>query len=149
MSYQEKSSISSIFCSAVIFISYCVYVLQKYQAGSLDLSGDLSSWGLMILIFILVSIVVRILSEIVLNIVNAIATQKADDVMFADERDKLIDLKGMRVSAYIGGIGFLLSLATLALKMPSFVMLNVAYLGFMLGDVAGEITKLHHYRQGV
>jgi hypothetical protein len=167
MSYQEKRSISSIFATVLIFLGYWLYASHRLQTGT-ALASDLSFWGLLILIFVPVSIVVRILIEIGLAIANATANAIAnaaanakanaaacgdaapyiEDPSFTDERDQLIELKSERFSAYVAGFGFLLAMLLLVLKQPAYVMLNTIFLAFNLGAIAESLAKLYYYRRG-
>ncbi|MHC1781204.1 MAG: hypothetical protein AB9891_00340 [Anaerolineaceae bacterium] len=149
MSYHEKSSILSIINFPLVYGGYWVYVLQNLNGDNPGLNSDLSFWGASILIFVGVSVVTRIILEILFNIANAIATRRADDISFEDERDRLFELKSNRVSAYVVGFGFLLSLVTLVLKWPPYIMLNVLYFAFIASVMTAEIIKLRYYRKGM
>jgi hypothetical protein len=149
MSYHEKSSILSIICFPLTYAGYWIYVLQKLRGDDPNLINDLSFWGASILIIVGISIIARIILEILLNIANAIATRKADDQSFEDERDRLFELKSNRVSAFVVGFGFLLSVVTLVLKWPPYVMLNVLFFAFIASVVMAEMIKLRYYRKGM
>jgi hypothetical protein len=149
MSYHEKSSILSIINFPLVYGSYWIYVLQKLNGDNPGLISDLSFWAASILIFVGISVVARIILEILFNIANAIATRRADDQSFEDERDRLFELKSNRVSAYVVGFGFLLSLVTLVLKWPPYIMVNVLYFASIASVVTAEIIKLRYYRKGM
>lgn len=149
MSYQEKSSILSIINFPLVYGSYWIYIRQRLNGDNPGLINDLSFWAASILIFVGISVVARIILEILFNIANAIVTRRADDQSFEDERDRLFELKSNRVSAYVVGFGFLLSLATLVLKWPPYIMLNVMYFAFIASVVTAEIIKLRYYRKGM
>ena len=149
MAYQEKSSILSIICFPLVYGGYWIYILQKLREEGQNSVNDLSFWGASILIFIGISIAARIILEILFNIANAIATRVEEDPMIEDERDRLFELKSNRISAFVVGIGFLLSLVTLVLKWPAYIMLNVLYFSFVLSVVTAEIAKLRYYRKGM
>lgn len=149
MSYQEKRNIVAIISTVFIVTVYCLYMFAKHQGGSINLTDDLSFWGLAILIFIPLSIVVRIITEIIFNIINTIVTKEEEDPAVADERDKIIELKAMRISYGVVGVGFLLSLVSLVLKMPAPVMLNIVFFSFNIAEIIGCILQISYYRRGV
>jgi hypothetical protein len=149
MSYQEKRTILSIVSAILIYAGYCLYVFQKYQQGGLELANDLSFWGATILKTIAIAIVARIIIEIAFNIINTIVTRVEEDPTFDDERDKLIELKASRIIAIVAGIGFLLSMGALVIKMPAYVMINIMFFSMNLGDILGSISQLYFYRRGV
>jgi hypothetical protein len=149
MSYQEKSSILSLICFPFFYGAYWIFTLQKIKTGTPGLVDDLSFWAIQILIFVGLSVAGRIILEILFNIASAIATRREEVSMMEDERDRLFELQSTRVSAYIVGFGFLLSLSTLALKWPPYIMVNVLYFAFIGSTLAAEITKLRYYRKGM
>ena len=149
MSYQERSSTVSIFTSLLIYAAYLFYVFIKFREGSVDMANDLRFWGIVILIFVPIAIVVRIVIIIIFTIVNTILTQRMDDPSFEDERDKIIGLKTARKSIYVVGFGFLLSLVTLVLRWPPAIMINIIYFSFVLSDLTESVLKIISYRRGV
>jgi hypothetical protein len=90
----------------------------------------------------------QIVIHIVFHIINKIVTNE-DIITICDERDKLIDLKALRISHWIFTMGFLLSMIALAIGMPPYVMfLTLIASGFISGIVS-EIAKIYFYRKGV
>ena len=148
LSHPEKRNIAYIICNILVLLLYSIYVFRKYQQGEINLAEDLSFWGLTILIFVAISVVVRIVIEILLNIINAIVTRKEEDLSFTDERDKLIEFKAIKISEVVVGIGFLLSMISLVVKMPPFVMINVIFFSLFIGDIIGSVAQLFYYRRG-
>lgn len=97
MSYQEKKHIVSLFSSILIFGSYCFYVYLRYHDAVMEGTELFRFWGAVILILIPVTIVAKIIIEIIFVIINRIATNEAAPA-FADELDKQIELRAMRFS---------------------------------------------------
>ncbi len=148
MSDQQKRSIISIICTSLVYIVYCIYLYQKYQAGELDPINDFRFWGSVILILIAVQIVFNIVITIIFSIVYAIITNDQDCSSFTDERDKLIELKSIRISYIVVGIGFLISMVTLVIGMPPFVMFNIVFFSFNLAEIIGSVSQLYFYKRG-
>lgn len=149
MSYQEKSSILSLICFPFFYGAYWIFTLQKINAGDPRLVDDLGFWAIQILIFVGLSVVGRIILEILFNIASAIATRREEVSMMEDERDRLFEMRSTRVSAFIIGFGFLLSLATLAIHWPAYIMINLLYFAFIGSTLAAEIAKLRYYHKGM
>ncbi len=148
MSYQEKKNIVSLVSTILIFGFYCLYVFQRYQEGSMDTTETFKFWGAAILILIPVTIVAKIIIDIVFNIINRIAT-KEKEPSFSDELDKLIELKATRISHYVFVLGFLLAMGSLVMEMqPSTMFIILIFSGFV-SEVVGVITTLYCYRRGV
>jgi hypothetical protein len=148
MTYQEKKSIVSLISAILIFVSYSLYMYPQHPEGGLESTETFRYWGSFVLILTIVSIVAHILISIIFNIVFRITT-KEKEPKFADELDKLIDLKANRNSFFVFIIGFLLAMGSLVFYQPSQVMFMILIISGFLSDVTGSITKLYHYRRGV
>lgn len=145
---EEKRSIISIISVSVVYIIYCIYVFGKFTRGSLDLVLHDKTWGLIILAFIPVQIVLNIIISILYSIVHAVITREEDDSEMVDERDKVIRLKANSVAYMVVSVGFMLSVITVAMGLPLFIMLNVLYLAFNLAEIIGSSIQLRYYSRG-
>ena len=148
MSFQEKKNIVSLFSATLIFVFYCMYVFQRYQGEILDSTETFKFWGSVILILIPVSIAAKIIVHIVFSIINKMATNEKEP-SFADELDKLIELKATRISHYVFVLGFLLSMGSLVMDMSPSMMFIILILSGFVSELAGIITQLYLYRRGV
>jgi hypothetical protein len=148
MTYQEKKSIVSLISTILIFGSYCLYMYPQYPEGGAELTETFHYWGSFVLILTLISIVAHIIISIIFNIVFRITTREKEPT-FADELDKLIDLKATRNSFFVFIIGFLLAMGSLVIDQPSQVMFIILIAAGFISDVTGSVTKLYHYRRGV
>ena len=148
MSYQEKQNIVNIFSGLLVTIIYAWMVYQRHMQGQYDLVNDFRTWGIIFLIFIGVSIVVRIIIQIIFHIINAIATRE-EDVPKEDERDKLIKLKATRNSYYAFTSGFVISVVGLALGMPVH-WIFIAFVAFgLIAEILDNGSQIYYYRKGV
>jgi len=148
MSYQEKQNIVNIFSGLLVTVIYALLVYQRHQQGRFDLTEDFQTWGLIFLIFIGISIVVRIIIQIVFHIINAIATRE-EDVPVEDERDQMIKLKATRNSYYAFTSGFVLSVLGLAVGMPVH-WIFVAFVGFgLIAEILDNGSQIYYYRKGI
>src|SRR4051794_37145076 len=105
MTYQEKKSILSLISAILIFGFYCLYMYPRYPGGGLESMETFRFWGSFVLILTLFSIVAHIMISIIFNIVFRMTTSEKEP-KFADELDKLIDLKAARNSFFVFIIGF-------------------------------------------
>jgi len=148
MSYQEKQNIVNIFSGLLITVIYAWMVYQRHIQGQFDLTEDFKTWGIVFLIFIGISIVVRIIIQIIFHIINAIATRE-ENVPVEDERDQLIKLKATRNSYYAFTSGFVLSVLGLALGMPVH-WIFVAFVGFgLIAEILDNGSQIYYYRKGI
>ena len=148
MTYQEKQNIVNIFSGLLITAIYAWMVYQRQLQGRFDLSEDFSKWGVIFLIFIGVSIVTRIIIQIIFHILNAIATRE-QEVPAVDERDKLVKLKATRNSYYVLTSGFVLSVMALAIGMPVYGMF-IAFVVFgLIAEIMDNGSQIYYYRKGI
>lgn len=148
MTYQEKKSIVSLISAILIFVAYSLYMYPQYPKGGVDSIETFRYWGSFVLILTVVSIIAHILISIIFNIVFRITT-KEKEPKFADELDKLIELKAFRNSFFLFVLGFLLAMVSLIFYQPTHVMFIILILSGFISDVTGSLTKLYHYRRGV
>lgn len=148
MGHQEKQSIVAIIGSILVIGFYSLYIYKNYIQADIELLNDFQFWGKSFLYFIPIGIVVQIVIHIVFAIANRIITRE-DIPAFTDERDKLIELKSIRISHWIFIFGFMLSMGFVAMGMKPYVMfLTLIFSGFM-ASLASEIAKIIYYRKGV
>ncbi len=148
MSYQEKQNVVNIFSGLLVTIIYALMVYQRHQQGRFDLTDDFQTWGRIFLVFIGISIVVRIIIQIIFHIINAIATRE-ENVPVEDERDQLIKLKATRNSYYAFTSGFVLSVLGLAVGMPVH-WIFIAFVAFgLIAEILDNGSQIYYYRKGI
>ena len=147
MGHQEKQSIVSIIGSVLIIGFYSLYVFRHYIQPEPELLNSYQFWGKSFLYLIPVSIVVQIVIQIVFAIINRIITQE-DTPDITDERDKLIELKSIRISHWIFICGFMLAMGSLAIGIEPFVMFLTLVSSGFLASLASEVAKIIYYRKG-
>lgn len=161
MSYQEKRTIVSIISGMMVLAAYCIYVFGRYQSGNID-PNDWKFFAASILIFIGIGIAVAIAIQIIFHIMIAISiavkererddkeiSKMVENTIVEDEMDKLIELKSMRISFAIAGVGFITAMVSLVLGSPAVVMLNILFLSCFVGGLTEGILSLYYYRKGV
>lgn len=84
-------------------------------------------WGIVIVLAIIVTIAATILTHIVSAIIEAIKTGEQDPKIedFEDERDKLIDLRGTKITYSVSSIGVFLAMLTFYFGQPPLVMFTL------------------------
>jgi len=148
MSYQEKQNIVNILSGLLITVIYSIIIYQRQLQGRFDLTEDFSKWGVLFLIFIGVSVVARIIIQIIFHIINAIATRE-EKTPVEDERDKLVKLKGTRNSYYAFTSGFVLSVMGLALGMPVHWVFILFVVFGLIAEIIDNGSQIYYYRKGV
>jgi hypothetical protein len=128
---------------------YLVNLFQMFQEGGLVSTKLFSLWALVILATIIVNIIASILTNIVLTIVESIKAKTYENPRFiADERDKLIELKGMRSSYIAFSVGVLVSVLAFAFGQPPLVMISLIIFFAIAAEIIGDISQIYLYRRG-
>ncbi len=165
MSYQIAKTVTDILSGIAVLVVYLFYVSSRYQAGLLAMD-ELKSWAQIMLIFIAIGIAMAVVVQIIFHILFSIGIAvkqsikngscKDQDIektieleMVEDEMGKLIELKSMRVSYIIVGVGFVSSLGLLFFDYPAFIALNVLFVSFFAGGILDGFTQLYYYLRGV
>jgi hypothetical protein len=150
MSFQEKNITVSLVIFTMILGFYLIRIFQMIQSDSFTSTNVFWLWGIIIVLAIVAMIVGTILTHIVSAIIQAIKTggedPKIEDVQ--DERDKLIDLRGTKVTYTVSSIGVFLAMLTFVLGQPPLVMFSLLILSGIVAQVIGDILRLYLYRRG-
>jgi hypothetical protein len=148
MSYHEKENIVNIFSGLLIAAIYWWIVYQRHLEGRFDLTEDFQKWGVVFLIFMGVSVAVRIVIYIIFHILNYIATRE-EDIPVSDERLKLIKLKATRNSYFSFivpvGAGFML----MALGVPIYWLFILFIIGGLISELVDNGSQLYYHQKGV
>ena len=120
------------------------------QTDSFTSQNIFRLWGIVIVFAIIVTVVGMILTHIVSAIVIVIQTgddnPEIEDI--EDERDKLIDLKGTKITYSITSIGSFFAMLTFALGQSPLIMFTLLIFFGLVAQVIGDITRLTLYRRG-
>jgi hypothetical protein len=149
MSYQEKNIAVSLVNFSLILGFYLVSLFQMNREGSFNSENVFRLWGIVIVLAVVVTIVATILTHIGSGIIEAIRTGQEPKIQdIEDERDKLIDLKGTRVTYFISSIGAFLAMLTFVLGQPPLVMFTLLIFFGVLAQVVGDVSRLVLYKRG-
>jgi voltage-gated potassium channel Kch len=149
MSFQQKNIAVSLANFSVILGIFVIRVVQMVLSGSFTSTNVFRLWGIVIALAILVTIFATILTHIISNIIQAIRTGEEPVVdSIEDERDRLIDLKGTRVTYFVSSIGVFLAMLTFTLGQPPLVMFTLLIFFGIVAQITGDVSRLVLYRRG-
>lgn len=148
MGHHEKQSIVSIIGMALVIGLYSLYVYRHYIQVDMELLNDFRFWGKSFLYLVPVAIVVQVVIHILFAIGNRIITQE-DIPDITDERDRLIELKSIRISHWIFILGFMLAMGSLAVGMKPYIMFLTFISSGFVASLASEVAKIIYYRRGL
>ncbi len=148
MSYKEKQSLVSLVTTIIVSIPYLAYIFMRYQSGNYAAGEEVSFWAKAILVLIPLRIVMEIIISIIFSILSAIITRE-NTTDITDERDNLIELKGMRNSFLVFIIGFLVALISVALNNSVSTMFIIIFITGVVSELSDIFSKLYYYHKGV
>ena len=150
MSFQEKNIAVSLGSSTLILGFYLIRMFQMIEGGSFISTNVFHLWGIVIVLTIIVTILATILTHILSAIIQAITTGEEDPEIedIEDERDKLIDLKGTKITYILFSIGVFLAMLTFVLGQPPLVMFSLLIFFGIVGQIVGDSSRLYLYRRG-
>ena len=147
MQSKEKQTLVTMISSTLLMIIYAIYVYQKHVIPEPEIINSLQFWGKYFLWFMPIAIVSMIIIYIIYAIITKVVTNEdIDDIQ--DERDKIIELKSIRISHWLFTAGFLLAMASQAFGMQTWVMMVTLIVSGIISSLASEIAKLIMYRRG-
>lgn len=150
MSFQQKNITVSLVNFSLILGFFLFRVTQMIQTDSFISENIFRLWGVTIGLAIVVTIIGTILTHIVSAIFEVIRTGNEDPKIedFEDERDKLIDLRGTRITYIVSSLGVFLSMLTFVFDRPPLVMFTLLIFSGLVAQIVGDISRLVLYRRG-
>lgn len=150
MSFQEKNIAVSLVNFSLILGFYLIRIFQFVQSESFNSANVFRLWGIIIVLAVIVTIILTILTHIGSAIFEVIKTgdenPKIEDI--EDERDKLINLRGTKVTYTVSSLGSFVAMLTFVFGQPPLVMFTLIIFFGLLGQIIGDISRLVLYRRG-
>lgn len=150
MTFQEKNISVTLASFSLILVIYTAGVWRMIASGGLNATSLFRLWGIVIVMAIVFTIIATILTHIVTAIIEAIR-QGTDDPKIediADERDKLIDLRGTKVTYALTSFGTFLAMLTYVLGQNGLVMFSLLIFVALIAQIIGGISRLVFYHRG-
>ncbi len=148
MNFEVKNIYAGFASMIIIFSIYFSVVIRMYGEGRFEGPEGMALLGKMILVLMAGGIVLHILMVILANILLAILQNDPEPSFVVDERDKLIELRGLRVSYYIFGAGYVVAMIALAMGVAAFWVFNLLLVFCALSALTEGVVKLVLYRRG-
>ncbi|HPN38462.1 MAG TPA: hypothetical protein PL041_08655 [Melioribacteraceae bacterium] len=145
---KEREIFLSLVISAITIITYSIYLYNTEISINPELLNLPKFWGKSFLILIPISIVIQIIMHIIFAIINKILTNEEVPTL-SDERDKLIELKGIKIAHWIFVIGFLLAMGSQAFDYKISVMFFILFIFGFISAFAEGIVQIYYYKKGI
>jgi hypothetical protein len=150
MTFQEKNKMVTLVSFTLILLFFLIRVFQMLQNDNFIPENIFRLWGTIIVLAIVATILGTILTHIVSTIIEAIITgnenPEVDDM--EDERDKLIELRGTRVTHTVSSLGGGIAMLTYVLGQSPLVMFTLLIFFGLVAQIIGDISRLRLYRRG-
>jgi hypothetical protein len=151
MSFQEKNILVSLTNFSLILVYFLMRIVQLNLNGNFLPERVFQLWLTVIVFSIVVTIAGTILTHIVSAILEAIRTgdenPQVEDI--EDERDKLIELRGTRVTYIAFSLAVFGSMLSYVFGQPSLVMFTGLILAGLIAQVIGDAYRMVLYRRGI
>lgn len=149
MSFGERDAVSSL-------ITMFLFVLLSYWylgGNSFDGADGLMIWARSVLKMILagmaIAIVVSVVGKILQTMWNRSLTGEDKLSDLSDERDRLIEVRGMRIGSIALIIGIVVMILDLAFNSGTALRaLNLVLLSCAMSEIVKNIYKIYRYRIG-
>ncbi len=149
MSFQQRNILASTVSFTVILAFYLIRVAQMLQSGTFVSANVFRLWGIIIVLAIAATILLTILTHIGSGIVDAIKTGEEPTIEdIQDERDRLIDLKGTRVTYVVSSLGAFLAMLTFVFGQQALIMFSLLIFFGLAAQIVGDISRLVLYGRG-
>ena len=149
MSYQEKNTLVSLTNAILLLAYYLIHLARIYEAEVFVAHHIYGLWVTTVILAIIAAILSNIITQIAVAIAIAIIAREVDEgELFMDERDKLIDLKGMRNAYFVTSIGVFFALLSAVMGQPLPVMFTVLIIFAFVANIFGDASRLFLYRRG-
>jgi hypothetical protein len=150
MSFQQKNITVSLVNFTLILGFFSIRVFQMIQGGSFESANVFRLWGITIALAVIVTIFATILTHVFSAILHAIQTgeEKPSVEDIEDERDKLIDLRGTKLTYLVYSLGVFLSMLSFVFGQPPLVMFTLLIFSGLVAQVTGDVSRLYLYRRG-
>jgi hypothetical protein len=152
MNYGEGKTFAELVSSIATLVIYGIAIGLGLYYEYIVITDILQFWAIIILIYIPLSIIVRIIVQILYNIGNSVAHEIKGgfpDNEVIDERDKLIMLKATRNSMFLFVVGFFVGLIFLAFKLSPHYFFGSIVLFGIFTDLTSTLLTVFYYRKGV
>ncbi len=149
MSFKEKNIMVTLVNFSLILIVYLSATAYMSINDKFTSTNVFRVWGVVIVMAIFVSIAATIITHIVLGIFEGIKTgEKTQPFMddLEDERDKMIDLRGTKITYTVSSLGSAVAMLSFVLGATPLVMFSLLIFFGVLSQIIGDITRLLIYR---
>ena len=149
MSFGERDAATGLISMLLSALMFYLSLSGQYEAGLFDGPDGLQVWARAVLWLILYSLGIAIAVAISFSILYSILTGEKKLSDLRDERDRMIEVRGMRISAVITSIGIFAAILDLAWgEVSAMRAFNIILFGCSFAEGVKDLFKITCYRRG-
>ncbi len=149
MSFQEKNIVASLIAMSLVLVVFYPRIQSIYLSGQFDGADGLVLLGKNGLYFFGALIVANIVMLIALFILHAVFTGGDTLSDMVDERDKMIERRGMQIFGAIVAMGIIAAMLALAFGVAAVPAFFIILLSLAIGELVSGFAKLAMFRLGL
>ena len=144
MSGQERSTLLAIVASLLVNGVVIYQLVQLFQGEALSGDDGPMLWARTVIW----AVPAMIGLTIVMHVGARVFSRDRESISLVDERDRLFQLRGVAITTFVAGIGFVAAVAALAWGVRPVIAFTIIYSGMTFGDLAGNTLRFLSYRCG-
>ena len=138
MTFQAKSAMLMTIALVVVYGSYFFVV----GSWAITTPADQIVYQPLMIAAIVPLVILAVLGHIVVALINP------KEANAYDERDRLIDLRGERIGAYVLAVGVFAGLVLAMVESAQFWIAQALLFAWVLAEISDNVSKLVLYRRG-
>ncbi len=148
MSFGERDAFTSLLTTLIAAMLFYSIITGHYADGTFDGPDGLKAWARAVLWLIAYSIGIAIAVTIGFTILYVMLTGEKEPSDLRDERDRLIEHRGMRIGSALTAAGLVLAIVDLAWGNSALHAFNLMLIGCSVSEIVKDIFKIICYRRG-
>jgi len=149
MSFQEKNIVASLIAMSFVLLIFYPRTQGLYLSGQFEGAEGLALLGKNGLYFFGTIIVANIVMLILLFILHAVVTGGETLSDMVDERDKMIERRGMQIFGAVVAIGIISAMLALSFGVAAVPAFFIILLSLAFGELISGVAKLAMFRLGL
>ncbi len=148
MSFGERDAFTSLLTTLIVAVMFYLNISGQFAAGAYDGPEALQLWARSVLWLVAYSIGIAIVIAILFAILYAMLTGEKKLSDLRDERDRMIEIRGMRIGMILISIGLMAAIVDLALGASALHALIILLISCSVSEIVKNIFKIACYRRG-
>ncbi|MHA1128230.1 MAG: hypothetical protein ACTSRN_04665 [Alphaproteobacteria bacterium] len=149
MSFQEKNIVASLIAMTLVLLVFYPRIQGIYQSGQFDGAEGLVLLGKNGLYFFGAVIVANVVTLVLLYILHAVFTGGETLSDMVDERDKMIERRGMQIFGACVAVGIISAMLALTFGVAAVPVFFIILLSLAFGELISGVAKLAMFRLGL